>query len=508
MTTDDHSPAELALTDAPLIDVGLLRELESSLFAGSPRPVTIARYELLRAIGAGGFGSVYLAHDPQLERDVAIKLLHRHGSSSARAELTALDASRESQLMREAKALARLSHVNVVQIYDAGAFDLEGQDFDARGGLITRGLFIVMEYVEGQNLAQWIAARPRRWPALLDKFRAAGRGLAAAHALGIIHRDFKPANVLVGVNGSVRVADFGLARAIEDSATASATTLAEVTAPAREERAPASALLRSSLLVTRGGSSVVAGTPRYMAPEQFLGHAVSPRTDQYAFCTALFEAMYGRHPIAGDTLAELSRNVTRGRVRVSPDDRVPAWLERILLRGLSREPGDRFPSMRALLDAIAAEGQLVAAERVALEPDAATRADARARDPLRALIRWLEPGLMILYEETERPSLRSVDVMREELTAKTAALPGYAMLVDVSRALMPGAEIREKIGEMFADPHLVYTVVVHGDDPVKKLTAELILEPVASGRYAIVSTRERAVALLRARLVDAGLPRS
>jgi predicted Ser/Thr protein kinase len=263
----------------------------------------VSRYVLGARIGGGGMGVVYEAHDPELRRRVAVKVL-ASGAADAR-------------LLREAQALARVSHPNVVPIYDVGT----------QGAIV----FLAMELVEGRNLREWLAARPRRVAEILDVLIAAGRGLAAAHAAGLVHRDFKPENVLVGDDGRVRVTDFGLARDQHEAAS--------LELPAAES----SDLLAGEL--THRGALV--GTPVYMAPEQLSGEGGGPRSDQFSFCVTLYEALHGRRPFAAGSIGELRRAVGEGRI---PDSAAPRWLRRVFLRGLAARPGDRFPSIDALLD--------------------------------------------------------------------------------------------------------------------------------------------------------------
>jgi len=292
------------------------------------RGTAVGRYLVLDPIGAGGMGVVYAAYDPELDRKIAIKLLSPSVPQG--------DSSSEGQrLQREARALARLSHPNVVTVHDVGV----------AGGHV----FLAMELVEGQTLGAWLAAEPRTWQQVVRCFVDAGRGLAAAHAVGLVHRDFKPDNVLVGRDGKVRVSDFGLARAAQPMPS-EASSQQEGTASAASEPAQEG---RSG---TQGRSltGAQAGTPRYMAPEQWLGAATGPWTDQFSFCVALWEALYGELPYAGTTPEALAREVLTGRVGSAPARRqgVPGSLHAALVRGLLKEPSARHPSMEALLSAL------------------------------------------------------------------------------------------------------------------------------------------------------------
>jgi tetratricopeptide (TPR) repeat protein/predicted Ser/Thr protein kinase len=269
---------------------------ERQVFA---RGAVLGRYFVLDPLGSGGSGVVYAAYDPELDRKIALKLL--------RAERAGDDA--RARLLREAQAMARLSHPNVLAVHDVGTFGDQ--------------VFVAMELVDGWNLRQWLAAEPRTRSRILEVFAAAGRGLAAAHAAGFVHRDFKPENVLVGRDGRVRVADFGLVRSEGDADLGT------------EGSAPASA---SPAAVTLPGT--IPGTPGYMAPEQLAGRPADFRSDQFAFCVSLYQALYGRRPFAPGSWT----------VEEPPSGaRVPARLRRLLLRGLAVDPAARFSSMDELL---------------------------------------------------------------------------------------------------------------------------------------------------------------
>ncbi|MBC8069160.1 MAG: protein kinase, partial [Deltaproteobacteria bacterium] len=277
----------------------------------------IGRFALTRKLGEGGMGVVYAAYDAELDREVAIKLL-RADSSDASAG--------RARLLREARAMAKLSHPNVITIYDVGALD--------------QHVFIAMELVHGTSLRSWLKLRPRTWRGALECFVDAGRGLGAAHTAGIIHRDFKPDNVLVGDDGRVRVLDFGLARASDGEPD-------EVT-PDSDSLSPGDAVGRLTL------TGAVIGTPGYMAPEQWRGGLVDHRTDQFAFCVALWEALFGQRPFGGTGATAIASRVMSGDIRRPPEDRnVPSWLVRVLRRGLSGDPDERFGSMEALLGVLA-----------------------------------------------------------------------------------------------------------------------------------------------------------
>ena len=284
------------------------------------RGTAIERYLVTDRLGSGGMGVVYAAYDPELHRKVAIKLLH--------AEVAGLGdtSGARARLEREAQAMARVSHPNVISVFDVGEFQHQ--------------VFVAMELVEGGSLRDWLGREPRSWRQVVDVFVLAGRGLAAAHAADLVHRDFKPDNVLVGADGRVRVTDFGLARAGEADDPRPG-------GPSARIRAPRSTGPLSTPLTQTGA---LMGTPAYMAPEQYGGAATDARTDQFSFCVALYEGLYGERPFGDLPFAELLEAVTGGRVRAAPAGaRVPAWVRRALLRGLATRPEDRWPTMAALL---------------------------------------------------------------------------------------------------------------------------------------------------------------
>lgn len=273
------------------------------------RGMGLGRYLVLGLLGRGGMGEVYVAYDPELDRKVALKMLH--GGWSAGREP-------QARLLREAQAAARLSHPNVVRIYDVGS--------------VGDRIFVAMELIDGVDLAAWTRAEPRPWREVLRIFRQAGRGLAAAHAAGLVHRDFKPGNVLVAGDGRIVVVDFGLAL--------------DVGSP---DEAPDEASGAT------GGETAVrlAGTPAYMAPEQLRGGPVDHRADQFGFCAALHEALFGEPPFAGTTPAELLQAIEARALREPPSSsRAPAWLRRVIVRGLAADPAARYPSLAALLAAL------------------------------------------------------------------------------------------------------------------------------------------------------------
>ncbi len=284
------------------------------------------RFIVLSGIGSGAMGVVMAAYDPELDRKVAIKVL--------RAEVA--DQAAHARLVREAQALARLNHPNVVAIHEVGSE--EGR------------VFVAMEFVQGRTLRAWMEEQARDWRAVIEVFAAAGRGLAAAHAVGLVHRDFKPDNVMIGEDGRVRVMDFGLARADES------TDAPQTEMFVGDASGASLALARSPSWsrLTRVGTLL--GTPAYMAPEQWRREEATARSDQWSFCVALFEALLGARPFAGVTGKELARIISLGKISWPAGARaVPGWVRRLVARGLSVDPEARHASMDALLDALLAD---------------------------------------------------------------------------------------------------------------------------------------------------------
>jgi len=335
------------------------RDEDSELGAGATagpvvlgRGAVVGRYVVLEPHGRGGMGDVYKAYDPELDRTVAIKLV-RPGRAGADAR---------ARLIREARALAQLSHPNVVAVHDAGSFDDD--------------VFIAMEFVTGRTLRAWVRTERPSWRRIVDTMIAAGRGLCAAHDAGLVHRDFKPDNVIVGDDGRVRVLDFGLVRSEtgEDAAEAP-------TDPGGGGRPVDPAT------ITRTGA--VIGTPGYMAPEQHRGGEVDARSDQFSFCVVLHEALYGARPFPDVGLAEA---VLAGRVVEPPHDAaVPARLRRIVLRGLSVAPGDRYPALAELLADLARD-PAARRRRIAVVVGAAGLAGAAAVAATASLTGGAPPG--------------------------------------------------------------------------------------------------------------------
>ena len=349
-----------------------------------PLPQRISKYELGERLGSGGNGVVMLARDVTLDRKVAIKLLRGDASEAA-----------SQRLQREAQAAAKLAHENVIVVHEVGTYD--------------GSVFVAMEYVEGGTLRD--IARTRNWREVLDAYRRAGRGLAAAHAAGLVHRDFKPDNVLVGNDGRVRVSDFGL---VSVSGT-NAVSVGSLDGTA----------LNSTL--TRTGT--VMGTPRYMAPEQHDGSEVDARADQFAFCVALYEALFHRLPFEGETYETIAAHVCEGEIVKPPaDSPVPREIREAVVRGLATKPADRWPSMTELLAAL----------------------DVKPRRP----VPWLVaiPAVLLVA------ALAAFFVERSRHTAEDAAAAKHAR--DIAR-----------INELVGPPKPVPAGAIDSDDPKVVMTA-------------------------------------
>nr|HEX4317637.1 protein kinase [Kofleriaceae bacterium] len=282
----------------------------------------LGKYRLARTLGAGGMGVVWAAHDPDLEREVALKLLRARGNDS------------RARLMREARAMAKLKHANVLTVYEVGS--VGGRDY------------IAMELVDGGSLDAWFGTRPPR-AEVVRTLIAAGRGLAAAHAAGLVHRDFKPQNVLRSSDGRVLVTDFGLARGVDDTTPISVPPpdleISSDNASAVALEATLAAPTGPSAKLTRTGALV--GTPAYMAPEQFDGGPPNARTDQYAWCITAWQAMTGKRPFAGATIEALARATATGVRDVAAN--LPRRVRAVLERGLAPEPADRWPDVEVML---------------------------------------------------------------------------------------------------------------------------------------------------------------
>ncbi|MBV1862603.1 MAG: serine/threonine-protein kinase [Nannocystaceae bacterium] len=307
-----------SLVDRCELSVGarvLMGSLEARMF-GQLKTTRLGRYQVLEVLGRGAMGVVYKAYDPQLDRTVAVKVLSQAGEDP------------RARMVREAKALAKLNHPNVVTVYEVAE---DGGE-----------LFVAMEYVEGGTLAQWCAAHPEpsrdRTQTLVGFALQALDGLAAAHDLGLVHRDMKPANMLIGADGRLRVADFGLARAFASAPELLASKEVE---PEVQDGSPTP--------LTQTGA--VVGTPAFMALEQFRGHA-DASSDQFGLCASFFAAFYGAPAYEATSAAALLEALEHGHVADPPSNEVPDYVRRVLLRGLQPLPKDRFESARAVASAL------------------------------------------------------------------------------------------------------------------------------------------------------------
>ncbi len=315
------APTEPPPPDEPLRFAAPIEDL--------PRGTTVAGHVILGRVAMGEMGVVYAAFDPDLDRKVAIKLLPIDDDDEEQAE-----ALRE-HLLHQAEAATKISHPSVAQVHDVGTFD--------------GGIFIATEFIDGIDLRQWMEARddPFPWPEVLRVFREAGLGLAAAHAAGVVHRDFKPSNVLLGKGGRIVVVDFGLAQRVPDDEEERDVSVSEL----RKQLPSLAATSEESIPELTDG--VRYGTPAYMAPEQHVGAIADAKSDQFAFCVAFYEALYGERPFKGTRRSTIALEAINNRVRDAPaGSDVPQWLREVLLKGLSPRRADRYPSMEALLRAL------------------------------------------------------------------------------------------------------------------------------------------------------------
>ncbi len=309
--------ADLPSSDDAVRDAAERASVRAKLFASSraEEAPKVGRYAVLNVLGEGGMGTVYACYDDQLDRRVALKLIKTAESSDSR-----------KRMLREAQAMAKLSHPNVVPVFEVG--EHEGQ------------LFVAMEYIRGATLKAWQTEQERPWREVISKYLQAGRGLAAAHAQGLVHRDFKPDNAVVGTDGRVRVLDFGLAakRGEQEVTDTHVTVMPEAK----------DAALDTPLTVT----GTVMGTPAYMPPEQFMSGVVDARTDQFSFCVALWEGLYGERPFEGKTSTELFTRIAQGKLAEPKNTEVPAAVRGALERGLSSSAEERWPHLAELLGAL------------------------------------------------------------------------------------------------------------------------------------------------------------
>jgi tetratricopeptide (TPR) repeat protein/tRNA A-37 threonylcarbamoyl transferase component Bud32 len=300
------------------LDAGLARERTRQLLFGAAEVEhRIGRYTVIDQIGAGAMGVVYSAYDADLDRKIALKLM-RPSKRDAGPE------ARE-RMIAEARAMAKVSHPNVVSVFEVGVTPSQ-----------PPSVFVAMEFVEGRTLRQWVVDDEPSWRQIVAAYAAAGRGLAAVHRAGLVHRDFKPENAMIDADHRVRVMDFGLARDTDE-------TVPPITSPI-------DLAVRTEEL-TRTGELV--GTPAYMSPERFNGEAAHPGSDQWAFCVSLYEALWGSRPYIADSVGRLAMTVVSAtRPPDPPSSAVPRRIRAAVLRGLAADPDDRWPSMDALVTAI------------------------------------------------------------------------------------------------------------------------------------------------------------
>lgn len=319
-----HSSARSRGLDEALLH----RRLRSKLFGLDLPAPKVDRFEIRDRLGAGGMGAVYLAFDPRLGREVAIKLLHR-GQGADRFE-------------REARALARLSHPNVVTVHEFGQLPPTAGTEDG-----TQGWWMALERVEGHDLRTWLE-QSRTPSEVLDVFHQAACGLLAAHRSGLVHRDFKPENVVVGADGRVRIVDFGLVSLVGEVEDAE-----QVDEDASGRAAPETPR-PTPVLGQLTATDQWLGTPGYMAPEQFAGRPAEPSSDQFSFCVALYEALFKQSPFEGDTIKTRFESVVAGRARPVPTNpRISVALRAAIRRGLRVRPRDRNADMEVLVRALA-----------------------------------------------------------------------------------------------------------------------------------------------------------
>ena len=397
----------------------------------------VGRYLVLSTLGAGGMGIVFSAYDPQLDRKVALKLL--------RANLGVHAKEARARLKREAQAIAQLSHPNVVGVYDVGATD-EGD------------VYIAMEFVEGDTLTHWLRAWPRSWREILDVFHQAARGLMAAHSVGLLHRDFKPDNVLVGADGRVRVTDFGLARSVLGPDEAVRT-------------GPAGSPLHVDLTAT----GTVLGTPRYMPPEQLEGPNIDARSDQFSFCVALYEALYATHPLPGGTAVGM---LEHGERALAPPEgtRVPAPIGRAVLRGLEKERAKRFPTMAVLVAELAPPPRRSPLRVVALAlagvvvAGAAAAAVVLTRRPTRQVVPNDEAAIQPYVAEIQRLETETKQLRDQLVKSQTDLTQMAAMKAELDQKDQQIHELVDKVTELRAREEQL----AHGVVPARIQSAQVV----------------------------------
>lgn len=407
----EQAPADETVVDGPppLSDRGqTLTSLDGRTGEGEPDGPSlppggkIGPYVLLSLIGSGGMGEVYAAYDRKLDRKIALKVLRGSRAPSEEAR---------QRLVREARALANVSHPAIVSVYDADTVDDR--------------VFVAMEFVRGRTLRQWLNERERKWSEVVELFEQLARGLAAIHEAGLIHRDFKPDNVLVDHRGRPRLIDFGLARRVDEP---------EDPVEVAEAMKEGQEIWTADL--TRTGA--VVGTPRYMAPEQFSQLAATPAVDQFAFCVTLYEAVYGRRPFRGQTLTELGESVLAGEVAEPPRSSAPRELLSVLRRGMRVAPADRWDGMEELAEILA---QLVHTYAHEME-DAASASHRRKMAVLVVVALLLGPGFVSVAAALGWLAVDYANV----LVGDVVALLAFHLILLVTR----GWWLSQRVGRRFA----------------------------------------------------------
>ena len=427
------------------------------------RGTFVGRYEILEAVGAGGMGRVYAAQDPALDRKVALKLLH---PSAAATDL-------EARLLREGKAMARLSQPEVITVHDVGRHGDQ--------------LFIAMEFVEGGTLRRWLAASPRTTEEILAVFVQAARGLAASHEVGLVHRDFKPDNVLVRTDGRVLVSDFGLVRDVErpdGAAGPEPRMLARpTTAPMTVSACtPAVAIPHAGSQLTVAGTLL--GTPAYMAPEQLARKAVDARSDVYSFSVTLYEALYGARPFQGGSLAALLVAM-KGELQLpARTPAVPSSLTKALRDGLQFDPSQR-PSIREMLARLEPPARRgISRARTALALVGVALASAAAATFLSHP--HVEPPSRLVVDGRPRPSVAVLGVT-------AASHPDDAWLgFDLAELLRADLQGRDRGLRAIADDRVAHVFAEAKIDPAAPLDARAIdaLEARLDTDYLVVGSVE------------------
>lgn len=386
-----------------------------------PPGTQFGRYVIKKVLGEGGMGVVYAAFDPSLNRKIAIKVLR-----VAKGDPAVDTQAARSRMLREAQAMAMVGHPNLVQVFDVGTY--------------SDDVFIAMEYVDGGTLRDWTAEKGRSWEEVLRVYLDAAKGLAAAHRRKLIHRDFKPENVMVDGDSHVRVMDFGLARSTGGS-DVSNTLLSTPN------------VLNAPLTQT----GMIMGTPAYMAPEQFLAENTDHRTDQFSFCVALFEALYGHRPFGGDTMSQLARNVMRGTIELPGKHPAPGHVLDALLKGLQCDVADRHDSMDVLIDALT-----TAPDTTATKPSWIWPITSGAVLATGMLLYWVSARM--LEERTDDPNVRQVTINRPapeqpEIPEPEGVVTEEQMAAVISKNQEDVGECRDK--GLDRDPDLHGSVGLH-----------------------------------------------